>query len=188
MQGFISGLLHSIAPSYQYHPVLIIIALQCFEIRKWDLHFILFQNCFSRESLVAPRLKHLPAMQETRVRSLSWDDPLEKEMATHSSILAWRIPWTEEPGRLQSMGSQRVGHDWATSLSLSLVIQWIHIRTAKGLGRGKAKTTTKNVLAIWDPLRLLMSFRMHFPISTKSATGVLTDCWIYRSLWVVWTS
>ena len=47
------------------------------------------------------------------------EDPLEKEMATHSSILAWRIPWTEEPGRLQSMGSQRVGHDWATSLSLS---------------------------------------------------------------------
>ena len=50
-------------------------------------------------------------MQETRVRSLSWEDPLEKEMATHSSILAWKIPWTEEPGRLQSMGSQRVRHD-----------------------------------------------------------------------------
>ena len=52
------------------------------------------------------------------VQSLGWEDPLEKEMATHSSILAWRIPWMEEPGRLQSMGSQRVGHDWATSLSL----------------------------------------------------------------------
>ena len=51
--------------------------------------------------------------------SLGWEDPLEKEMATHSSTLAWRIPWREEPGRLQSMGSQRVGHDWATSLSLS---------------------------------------------------------------------
>ena len=60
---------------------------------------------------MARRLKRLPAMQETQVRSLSWDDTLEKEMATHSSILAWRIPWTEEPGRLQSMGSQRVGHD-----------------------------------------------------------------------------
>ena len=56
-------------------------------------------------------VKNLPAMQETRVRSLGQEDPLEKEMATHSSILAWKIPWIEEPGRLQSMGSQRVGHD-----------------------------------------------------------------------------
>ena len=57
-------------------------------------------------------------MQETWVWSLGWEDPLEKEMATHSSILAWRIPWMEEPGRLQSTGLQRVGHNWATSLSL----------------------------------------------------------------------
>ena len=56
-------------------------------------------------------VKSLPAMQETWVRSLVGEDPLEKEMATHSSILAWRIPWTEEPGRLQSMGSQKGGHD-----------------------------------------------------------------------------
>ena len=62
-------------------------------------------------SLVAQRLKHLPAMRETWVRSLGREDPLEKEMATHASILAWRIPWTEEPGGLQSTGSQRVGHD-----------------------------------------------------------------------------
>ena len=61
-------------------------------------------------------IKHLPTMPETRVRSLGWEVPLEKEMATHSSILAWKIPCIEEPGRLQSMGSQRVGHDWATSL------------------------------------------------------------------------
>ena len=61
--------------------------------------------------LVAQMVKHLPTMRETRVQSLSWEDPLEKEMATHSSTLAWKIPWTEEPGRLQSMGSQRVGHD-----------------------------------------------------------------------------
>ena len=60
---------------------------------------------------MAQRLKCLPGLQETRVRSLGWEDPLEKEMATHSSTLAWRIPWREEPGRLQSMGSQRVGHD-----------------------------------------------------------------------------
>ena len=56
-------------------------------------------------------VKRLAARQETRVQSLGQEDPLEKEMATHSSILAWKIPWTEEPGRLQSMGSQRVGHD-----------------------------------------------------------------------------
>ena len=56
-------------------------------------------------------VKNLPAMQETWVRSLDWEDPLEKEMATQSSVLAWKIPWTEEPGRLQSSGSQRVGHD-----------------------------------------------------------------------------
>ena len=62
-------------------------------------------------SLVAQRLKCLPAMQETRVRSLGREDPLEKEMATHSSTLAWRIPRREEPDRLQPMGLQRVGHD-----------------------------------------------------------------------------
>ena len=68
-----------------------------------------------RASLVAQRLKHLPVMQETWVWSLGWEFPLEMEMSTHSSILAWRIPWTEEPGGLQSMGSQRVGHDSANS-------------------------------------------------------------------------
>ena len=60
---------------------------------------------------MAQRVKRLSAMQETQVRSLGREDPQEKEMATHSSTLAWKIPWTEEPGRLQSMGSQRVGHN-----------------------------------------------------------------------------
>ena len=69
---------------------------------------------------MAQKVKLLPAMRETWVRSLGWEDPLEKEMATHSSILAWRIPWTEELGGLQSMGSQRIGHDGVTSLSLSI--------------------------------------------------------------------
>ena len=64
-------------------------------------------------SLVAQTVTNLPAMQETQVQSLGQEDSLEKGMATHSSILDWRIPWTEEPGRLQSMGLQRVGHDWA---------------------------------------------------------------------------
>ena len=65
----------------------------------------------NRASLVAQMVKRLPAVQETRVRFLDSEDPLGKEMATHSSTLAWKIPWTEEPGRLQSMGSQRVRHD-----------------------------------------------------------------------------
>ena len=66
-------------------------------------------------SLVAQRLKCLPTMQETRVPSLGQEDSLEKEMVTHSSIFAWRIPWTEKPGGLQSTRSQRVRHNWATS-------------------------------------------------------------------------
>ena len=61
-------------------------------------------------SLVAQTVKDLPAMQKTQVQSLGWEDPLEEEQATHSSILAWKIPWTEEPGGLQSMGLQRIGH------------------------------------------------------------------------------
>ena len=71
---------------------------------KADYHFIW-------ASLVAQMVKNLPAMQETWVKSLGWEDPLEEGMATHSSSLAWRTPQTEEPGRLWSMGSQRVGHD-----------------------------------------------------------------------------
>ena len=69
-------------------------------------------------SLVAQMVKCLSTMQETWVQSLGWEDPLEKEMAIHSSTIAWKIPWTEEPGRQQSTGSQRVGHDWVTTLSL----------------------------------------------------------------------
>ena len=78
--------------------------------------FLLFLLC-CEHSTELPwwlRLKNSPARQETRVQSPGQEDPLEKGMATHSSIFAWRIPWTEEPGRLQSMGSQRVAHNWAT--------------------------------------------------------------------------
>ena len=91
---------------------------------KWRIVSVKFPKdqvhnpfCF-RTSLVAQTVKRLPTMQETWVWSLGWEDPLEEEMATHSSPLAWKIPWMEECGRLQSMGSQRVGHDWATSLHL----------------------------------------------------------------------
>ena len=69
----------------------------------------IFPSCLA--SLVAQMVKRLPAMQETQVQSLGWEDPLEKEMTIHSSILAWRIPWTEEPGGLYPMWSQRVRHD-----------------------------------------------------------------------------
>ena len=72
---------------------------------------MLFVSCPKFPPGVAQTVKHLSAMQETRVQSLGWEDPLEKEMAIHSRTIAWKIPWTEEPGRLQSMGSQRVGHD-----------------------------------------------------------------------------
>ena len=66
---------------------------------------------FSLTSLVAQTVKHLSTMCETRLRPLGWEDPLEKEMAIYSITIAWKIPWTEKPGRLQCMGSQRVGHD-----------------------------------------------------------------------------
>ena len=70
-----------------------------------------------RASLIAQLVKNPPAMQETPVQFLGWEGPLEEGMATHSRFLAWRIPWTEEPGGLQSMGSQRVRHDWTTKHS-----------------------------------------------------------------------
>ena len=76
--------------------------------------FVQYQHTY-RASLVAQLVKNLPVMQETWVRSLGWEDPLEKGMATYSSILAWRISWTEEPGGLQSRGSQIVVHDWVTN-------------------------------------------------------------------------
>ena len=88
--------------------------------RYWTSCFHLFITNLLNTYLAHPwwlrGLKCLSAMRETCVRPLGWEDPLKKKIATHSSILAWKIPWTEKPGGLQSMGSQRVGHDWATSL------------------------------------------------------------------------
>ena len=86
-------------------------------------------------SLVAQRLKRLPAMRETWVQSLGREDPLKKEMAANSSILAWRTPWMEEPGGLQSSGSQRAGHEWATSLS--------HLQFS---------SVAQSYLTLWDPM------------------------------------
>ena len=79
--------------------------------------FYLIQLIYVGASLVAQMVNNLPAVQETQAQSLGQDDPREKEMAMHSRILAWRIPWTKEPGGLQSMGSQRVGHNWVTKHS-----------------------------------------------------------------------
>ena len=84
-------------------------------IKNWILTF-----SFNYAFLVSQMVKNLPAMQETQVQFLGQEDPLEKGMATQSSILPWRIPWTEEPGGLQSTGSQRVRHDWATNTTTTI--------------------------------------------------------------------
>ena len=84
---------------------------------------------YSWFSLVVQTVKNPPAMQETWVRSLGWEDPLEEGMGTHSSILVWRIPWTEEPGRLQSMELQRVRRDWATKYTHTYIHTHTHTHT-----------------------------------------------------------
>ena len=91
--------------SYQGNPKL---------IKPASKGHILYDFTTWNAQIIAQMVKNLPAMQKTQVQSLAQNDPLEKGMATYSSILIWRIPWTAEPGGLQSMGSQRVRHDWAT--------------------------------------------------------------------------
>ena len=80
-------------------------------MKPYSPGLLFFWEIFGQASLVVQTVKHLPTLLETRVQLLGWEGLLEKEMATHSSILAWKILWMEESGRLQSMGSQRVGHD-----------------------------------------------------------------------------
>ena len=90
----------------------VFLELSCFFYDPADVgNLISGSSAFSGASLVAQSVKHLPAVWDTWVQFLGREDPLEKEMATHSSILAWKIPWIENPGGLQSMGSQRVGHN-----------------------------------------------------------------------------
>ena len=111
-----------------------------------NYQFFSAQSSFWPTSYMAQMVKNLPAMQETWFRSLGWEDPLEKGMATHSSILAWRIPWTEEPGRLQSMGSQRVRHYCVTNTFLAkskhLLIFWLQSLSAVILEPKKRKSVT----------------------------------------------
>ena len=92
----------------------------CIQLICFCLRNMKFWPHMDMASLVAQMVNNLPIMQETWVQSLDQEDPLEKGMATHSSILAWRIPWTEEPGGLQSMGLQRVRHDWATNTHMDM--------------------------------------------------------------------
>ena len=105
-------------------------------------------------SLVAQRVKRLPPMQETRVRFLGREDPLEKEMAIHSSILAWRIPWTEKPSRLQSTGLQRVGHDWATSPSPLIIYK----KSFKLLFLPPMNLCSRKIMSIFIVTNLITSF------------------------------
>jgi len=108
--------LELVMPSY--HLILchsLVLLPSIFPSSRVYTYIFLFKNilshCGYQASLVVQMVKHLSAMWETWVQSLGWEDPLEKEMAIASSTLGWKIPWMEEPGRLQSMGSQRVGHD-----------------------------------------------------------------------------
>ena len=107
-------------------------------------------------SLVAQMVKRLPTMQETRVRSLGWEDLLEKEMATHSSTLAWKIPWMEETGKLQSIGLQRVRHDWVTSLSFFLCFFLSLFLSFTSGGQSIGVSASTSVLPMntedWSPL------------------------------------
>ena len=97
----------------------------CWQIkgrRHYEVALEILLPVNNRVSLVVQMVKNLPAMWETWVWSLSQEDPLEKELATHSSILAWIIPWIEEPGRLEFMGSQRVRHDWSNLACSTLIM------------------------------------------------------------------
>ena len=105
----------SVSPKFELKDFLVLYPFFRNTLSRWKFSYIKMSTLkLCRASLVAQRVKRLLALRETWVRSLGREDPLEKEMATHSSTLAWKIPWTEKPDRLQSMGSQRVGHDWAT--------------------------------------------------------------------------
>ena len=128
-----------------------------------------------RASQVAQMVKNLPATQETWVWSLGGEDPLEKEMATHSSILAWRIPWTEEPGGLQSMGSQRVGLDWVTDTFTLTHIGEDHLFNSgywlKGVSLPETLTDTSRILfgqmSEHPPAQLTHKINHHRSISVE---------------------
>ena len=118
-------------------------------------------------------VKNLPAMQETWVQSLGWEDPLGKGMTIHSSILAWRISWTEEPAGLQFMGSQRVGHDWVTELN------WRKSERIKCCWGCKA---TSFICCLWEG-KLIQVPANHFMLFNKGE-DVYMLCYVWGSLWL----
>ena len=128
-------------------------------------------------SLVAQTVKNLPVMRETRVLSLGWEDPLEKEMASHSSILAWRSPWTEETSRLQSTGSQWIGHNWATNVSSLLihtVLFFFFFQITKAPGRHRSAHFHWCICSrIWHIVGALVSIFAEW----KRETDRKGDCW-----------
>ena len=155
-------------------------------------------------SLVAQMVKCLPIMQETQVLSLDQEDPLEKEMAIHSSTLAWKIPWMEEPGGLQSMGSQGVGRDWVTSLSSFFLFFGIGMKTDLFQSCGhcwvfkicwgiECITFTASYLGIWNsstgiPLPPLALFIVMLPKAhltshsrMSGSQSVITPSWLSGS-------
>ena len=145
-----------------------------------------------RTSLVAQMVKCLPTMRDTQVQSLGWEDLLEKERATHSSILAWRIPGTEEPGRLQTMGSQRVGHDWACKELVMLQNGVTHLRKQK---KYESRTficsdlllnvrTTGKCLATYTEIRTIASINLFWRIYWKMNFRLLR--WLERHWQECW--
>ena len=119
-------------------------------------------------SLIAHLVNHLPAMQETRVQFLGQEDPLEKEMSTHSSILAWRIPWTEEPSGLQSTGSQRVGGDWETEHTCNLT-------TCANSWTSLVAQTVKRLSTRWETR--VWSLGREDPLEKEMSTHSSTIAW-----------
>ena len=129
--------------------------------KAWFCQIIYKHLRHIQTSLVAQTVKRLSIIWDTWVWSLGWEDPLEKEMAIHSRAIAWKIPWTEEPGRLQSMGSQRVGHDWATPLfTFTIHSKWkiiMLLSTSRNLDRAQDVVcwcclVVKSCLTLCDPI------------------------------------
>ena len=112
---------------------------------SWD-NLAMINLLLGRSRCDSPNGKESTAMQETWVWSLGWEDPLEKGTATHSTILAWRIPWTEEPGGLQFMGSQRIGHDWETNKKIIIIER--ERKSASSIGDGRKESEKIRVLSL----------------------------------------
>ena len=127
-------------------------------------------------SLVAQMVKSLPAVWETQVRSLGQEDPQEKEMATHSSTLAWEIPWTEEPGGLQSIGSQRFRHNWATSQQQKQTKSSLTGTAARGFSLASSPSSHVPLLFPSVPLS---------PNSADSRIKKIEIWWFSRPVWIL---